>query len=164
MSWIHDSVNFTCVRYIAANLFSRDWCGCKVANPRYSCNDPCNLGCKTTWRCLMKIAKYYVLERDIYYDILFTWSQYYSYVELQLGLQNINNTRVLLIFATINATRICVISEKISQDKSQVFTTHGHFQLRPLTPKICKQPFTFRVLSIYILARYISKTRARSKD
>jgi hypothetical protein len=47
---------------------------------------------------------------------------------MQLGLQKIINMRVLSFFATIIATGIRVISEKISHDKSQVFTTHGHFQ------------------------------------
>ena len=36
--------------------------------------------------------------------------------------------RVLSFFATNTATGIRVISDKISHDKSQVFTTHGHFQ------------------------------------
>jgi hypothetical protein len=35
---------------------------------------------------------------------------------------------VLSFFATNTATGIRVISDKISHDKSQVFTTHGHFQ------------------------------------
>ena len=30
------------VRIIGANLLSCDWCGCKVANPQYSCNNLCN--------------------------------------------------------------------------------------------------------------------------
>ena len=47
---------------------------------------------------------------------------------MQLGLQKIINMRVLSFFATNTATGIRVISDKISHDKSQVFTTHGHFQ------------------------------------